>query len=130
MKKNLLLAGTLFALLSVLLGAMGSHALKPYLSPEDFVSYDTAVRYQMYHALAILFTALFMSHSNTKYCSIAGMLFAFGIVLFSGSLYFITYFKTQGITISPFIGMLTPLGGLMLACGWLMLAVSIFKHKP
>ena len=130
MKKNLLFAGTIFALLSVLSGAMGSHALKPYLSPEDFVTYDTAVRYQMYHALAILFTALFMSHTNARYCSIAGMLFSSGIILFSGSLYSITYLKTQGITVIPLIGILTPIGGIMFACGWLMLAVSIYKHKP
>src|SRR6185436_12688302 len=129
MKRKLLLTGILFALLSVLAGAFGSHALKQFLLPEDLTVYETAVRYQMYHAVAILFTALFMNESNAKLTRLAGILFTSGIIFFSGSLYLLTYLKSQGISVPLPVALATPLGGMMFACGWLTLAISIFKFK-
>ena len=131
MKKKLLLAGTLFALLSVIAGAFGSHALKKFLLPEDLTAYETAVRYQMYHALAILFTGLFLDESVParagKFSARAGIFFTSGIIFFSGSLYMITFFKVMNNSVPFLIGIATPLGGIMFACGWTMLAFSIFK---
>ncbi|HLG33769.1 MAG TPA: DUF423 domain-containing protein [Bacteroidia bacterium] len=129
MKRNLLLAGTLFALLAVLAGAFGSHALKSILSPDDLTVYETAVRYQFYHALALLFTSLYLNERNAGFTRFAGILFASGIISFSGSLYLITYFKSQSISIPLPVALATPLGGVMFACGWLVLAVSVFKNK-
>lgn len=129
MKRKILLAGTLFALLSVLAGAFGSHALKKFIPVEDLVAYETAVRYQFFHALAILFTALFMNESNYKFTRLAAVLFISGIIFFSGSLYLITYYKSQDISIPLSIAFATPMGGSMFACGWIVIAVSVFKNK-
>jgi uncharacterized membrane protein YgdD (TMEM256/DUF423 family) len=129
MKRKLLIAGTLFAMLAVLGGAFGSHALRKILSPEELVAYETAVRYQMYHALAILFIALFINHNNKKYSSVAGILFASGIIFFSGSLYMITCLKAFSISIVMPLALSTPLGGVLFVCGWISLAIAVLKNK-
>jgi len=129
MKKILLLSGSSLALLAVLAGAFGAHALKNIISPEDSVTYETAVRYQMYHALAIIITAMFTTDANRKFLSAAGFLFIAGILFFSGSLYLITCLKTQNVSLPLPVVIATPLGGIMFACGWLVLAVSFFKTK-
>jgi uncharacterized membrane protein YgdD (TMEM256/DUF423 family) len=129
MKRKLLIAGMLFALLSVLAGAFGAHALKEILSPEDLAVYETAVRYQFYHVFAILFTALFMNDSNAKFTRWAGMLFTSGIIFFSGSLYLITFLISQGSLVPLPVALATPLGGMLFAFGWLALLVSVFKNK-
>lgn len=129
MKRKILLAGIVFALLSVLAGAFGSHALKKIIQVENLIAYETAVRYQFFHALAILFTALFMNESNCKFTRLAAVLFISGIIFFSGSLYLITYFKSQYTSIPLSIAFATPMGGIMFASGWIVLAVSILKIK-
>ena len=129
MKKNLLLVGIFFALLSVLAGAFGSHALREIFSQENLATYETAVRYQMYHSLAILFTALFITGDNNKYSTAAGLLFVSGIIFFCGSLYATTFLKSQSISVPAPLALATPLGGILFACGWVVLAVSILKNK-
>ena len=127
MNKKLLLAGTLFAMLAVLAGAFGAHGLKKILPPEDLSAYETAVRYQMYHAMAILFSALFMNENNKKFCGIAGILFSAGILFFSGSLYMITFMKAVNGSVPFLVGIAAPLGGIMFAIGWAVLSLSILK---
>ena len=121
------MAGVLFALLSVIAGAFGSHALKKILPAEDLIAWETAVRYQMYHAIAILLNGLFMNESSKKFSSLAGILFSSGIIFFSGSLYAITFLKAQDISVPFPLAMATPMGGIMFAAGWILLAVSFLK---
>jgi len=128
MKNKLLLAGSVFALLAVVAGAFGSHAMKKILQPEDLIAYETAVRYQMYHAIALLLTGLFMNETNRKLTRLAGIFFSTGILFFSGSLYVITYFKASAVSLPLLIAVSTPLGGAMFICGWALLSWSIFRQ--
>jgi uncharacterized membrane protein YgdD (TMEM256/DUF423 family) len=118
MDKTFLLIGSLAGFLAVALGAFGAHALKGRLSPEMLAVFETGVRYQMYHALAILLTALLLARMNGWLVHAAGWLFTAGIVLFSGSLYALAF---TGVTM---LGAITPIGGLAFLAGWACLAIA------
>ncbi len=114
--------------LTVALGAFGAHALKAVLSPAALITYETAVRYQMYHVVALLITGILMnkaaSPKEQKLLFRAGMFFIDGIVLFSGSLYFIVAKPFLGIEGLPWVGVITPMGGLLWMVAWVLLALS------
>jgi len=114
--------------LTVALGAFGAHALKAVLSPAALITYETAVRYQMYHVVALLITGILMnkaaSPKEQKLLSRAGLFFIDGIVLFSGSLYFILAKPFLGIEGLPWVGVITPMGGLLWMVAWVLLALS------
>lgn len=114
--------------LTVALGAFGAHALKAVLSPAALTTYETAVRYQMYHVVALLITGILMnkaaSPKEQKLLSRAGLFFIDGIVLFSGSLYFIVAKPFLGIEGLPWVGVITPMGGLLWMVAWVLLALS------
>lgn len=114
--------------LTVALGAFGAHALKAVLSPAALITYETAVRYQMYHVVALLITGILMnkaaSPKDQKLLSRAGLFFIDGIVLFSGSLYFIVAKPFLGIEGLPWVGVITPMGGLLWMVAWVLLALS------
>jgi uncharacterized membrane protein YgdD (TMEM256/DUF423 family) len=118
MDKTFLLVGTLAGFLAVALGAFGAHALRTRLSPEMLAVYETGVRYQMYHALAIILVGLIAARLDGWLIRAAGWSFGFGILLFSGSLYVLAL---SGATI---FGAITPLGGLAFLLGWGLLAVA------
>lgn len=118
------LAGGLGAL-SVAAGAFASHALKDQLSDRALEIFETGARYQMYHALGLLFIALLISQADTTGLNItwlntAGIAFIVGIVLFSGSLYALSL---SGIKV---LGAITPLGGVGFIVGWSCLAIAAF----
>ena len=116
------LLGSILAFSAVLLGAFGAHALKETLSAYDSVqTWETAVRYQMWHALALIL--LSMISLTQPIPKMIGPCFAIGTLLFSGSLY--------GLALDgpKWLGPVTPLGGLTLMIGWLLLAYSCFKNK-
>jgi uncharacterized membrane protein YgdD (TMEM256/DUF423 family) len=117
--------------LTVALGAFGAHALKAVLSPAALITYETAVRYQMYHVVALLFTGILLQKASTpkqqKLLSRAGLFFIDGIVLFSGSLYFIVAKPFLGIEGLPWVGIITPMGGLLWMVAWVLLALSHLK---
>jgi uncharacterized membrane protein YgdD (TMEM256/DUF423 family) len=117
--------------LTVALGAFGAHALKAVVSPAALVTYETAVRYQMYHVVALLFTGILLQKASTpkqqKLLSRAGLFFIDGIVLFSGSLYFIVAKPFLGIEGLPWVGIITPMGGLLWMVAWVFLALSQLK---
>ena len=121
------IAGFLGAL-TVALGAFGAHALKAVLSPAALITYETAVRYQMYHVVALLITGILMnkaaSPKQQKLLNRAGLFFMDGIVLFSGSLYFIVAKPFLGIEGLPWVGVITPMGGLLWIIAWVLLAFS------
>lgn len=114
--------------LTVALGAFGAHALKAVLSPAALITYETAVRYQMYHVVALLITGILMNKAASprqqKLLNRAGLFFIDGIVLFSGSLYFIVAKPFLGIEGLPWVGVITPMGGLLWMVAWVLLALS------
>ena len=112
--------GALMGFVGVGLGAFGAHALKGRLSPEMLAVFETGVRYQMYHALALLATAALMSRSEGRAVIVAGWSFTAGILIFSGSLYALAL---TGVTI---LGAVTPIGGLAFLIGWAALTVAAF----
>ncbi|MEN9350411.1 MAG: hypothetical protein RL372_1389 [Bacteroidota bacterium] len=114
--------------LTVALGAFGAHALKAVLSPAALTTYETAVRYQMYHVVALLIAGILFNKSalpkQQKMLSRAGLFFMDGIVLFSGSLYFIVAKPFLGIEGLPWVGIITPMGGLLWIIAWVLLGLS------
>jgi uncharacterized membrane protein YgdD (TMEM256/DUF423 family) len=118
MDKPLLLVGAVAAFLAVALGAFATHGLRARLSPEMLAAFETGVRYQMYHALAILLVALMLGRFDGWMFRAAGWAFTIGIVMFSGSLYLLA------ITGTTMLGAITPIGGLAFLVGWGFLAVA------
>ena len=110
--RTLLLVGALAGFLGVALGAFGAHGLRARLPPEMLDVFETGVRYQMYHAFAILIVALAAARLDGWLIRAAGWSFAVGIVLFSGSLYLLALSR---ITM---LGAITPIGGLAFLAGW------------
>jgi len=111
--------GALSALVSVAAGAFGAHALRGRLTPEYLTVFETAARYQMYHALGLLAVAWAITRWPGALPVWAGWLFVAGTVLFSGSLYILA------LTATRWWGAITPLGGVAFLAGWLCLALSI-----
>jgi uncharacterized membrane protein YgdD (TMEM256/DUF423 family) len=108
--------GSSLALLAVAFGAFGAHALKSRLSPDLLATFEVGVRYQMYHALALLAVAWACTRWPGPWVAASGWLFAAGIVVFSGSLYVLALSGMR------WLGAITPLGGILLLAGWLCLA--------
>ena len=123
-------AGALFAALAVIFGAFGAHTLKEtFLMPQDQLAiFDTGVRYQFYHSMALLITGIAFSSFPAKQLKLAGTFFIIGIILFSGSLYAMTILRISGIGLGP-VGIITPIGGLFFILGWLFLFAGIVKKK-
>jgi uncharacterized membrane protein YgdD (TMEM256/DUF423 family) len=126
MHKNFLVTAALLGGLSVLLGAFAAHQLKIIAAAEVLPIFETAVRYQMYHALALLATGVLYLQFRVKQLRWAGNLFIAGIILFSGSLYLLCFIKHQNIP-ALWVGAVTPLGGLCFIAGWVLLALGVAK---
>lgn len=121
----------LLGCLDVLFGAYGTHGLSARLSPGALQVYEVGVRYQMYHVFALALTALlFMApgshHSRLRW---AGWSFIIGIILFSGSLYGLSFALGAGNPTFMKLGMITPVGGFFLIAGWILLIFSVGKSK-
>lgn len=116
-------SGALFAAAAVCLGAFGAHALAEVLSARQAEVWDTAVHYQLAHALALVLCGLLARDAGSRPLRIAGWCFGLGVLLFSGSLY--------GLALGGprFLGPLTPLGGLAFIAGWLALAMSALPRR-
>ncbi len=111
--------GSISGGLAVVLGAFGAHALKDRLTPDLLQTFETGVRYHMYHALALLAVAFALSRwGSTGLASAAGWLFVAGTVLFSGSLYLLA------LTGVKWLGAITPLGGVAFIAGWVCLVLA------
>jgi uncharacterized membrane protein YgdD (TMEM256/DUF423 family) len=120
---QLLLFGALSGALGVALGAFGAHALRPRLEPERLVVFETAVRYQLIHALALLFcSTAVVAGGSTIWFTLCGWFFVFGSLLFSGSLYLLVFTNRRAW------GAVAPLGGLALIAGWLSLAAGALSN--
>lgn len=120
MDRTFLLVGALAGFIGVAFGAFGAHALRSRLSPEMLAVFETGVRYQMYHAFAVLMVALAAARLDGWLIRGAGWAFTTGIVVFSGSLYALAL---SGVTT---LGAITPIGGLAFLIGWgLLIAAAI-----
>jgi len=128
MTKNFLRLGFLFALLAVIFGAFGAHALKQVLSEYQLGIFDTGVRYQFYHALALIGAFLLQDHIPDRFCRWAGICFALGILLFSGSLYLLACSELIGLENKSIVGPMTPIGGLFFILGWGSLLLGSFRE--
>ena len=118
-----LILGAILAAIGVSAGAAGAHFLRNIISETRFITFNKAVRYQMYHSFALLFVALLSSQNPGKALDIAGWLFLAGILLFSGSLYLIVLTGLQWFEV------FSPVGGIAFVLGWLSLAYSGFQNK-
>lgn len=130
MHKNYLLLAAFFGGLAVALGAFGAHGLERITTDEKVLhGFQTAVQYQVYHALALLAIALLYEKTPGKWIKWAGNCFVTGIILFSGSLYLLTFLKIQENSAVKIVGPVTPIGGLFFIIGWACLVVAALKMK-
>lgn len=126
MEKKIITVAAFLGLTGIILGAFGAHALKEVLSTEQLLTFETGVRYQMYHALFLLFVGtnsgiLPRTRKTVFYIITVGVLF------FSGSIYLLATNSIEGF--NKIIGPVTPLGGLLLIVGWLLVFVDFLKKK-
>ncbi|MEH6658902.1 DUF423 domain-containing protein [Leeuwenhoekiella marinoflava] len=125
MKRTLLITGSLLGLTAVILGAFGAHGLKESLTPEALNSFETGVRYQMYHAFLLLIAATALPLTEKAQKS-TFYLIVLGVLLFSGSIYLLTTKSLTGIDISS-IAWITPIGGALLISAWILITYNFIK---
>jgi len=123
MTRLFFIIGALFGFLGVAAGAFGAHALRSKLPPDMLTVFEVGIRYQMYHALALLAVAWAATQFHQGLAHTSGWLFVIGTIIFSGSLYLLTFtgVKTWGAV--------TPIGGVLLLAGWITLALSGFMRS-
>jgi len=121
MFKTGIIIGSFYCLLTVVLGAFGAHALKDSLDEYGKSVFDKAVLYQMFHGIGILIVSIINNNFNEIDVSLVVWLFTFGILIFSGSLYFLAITKVK------WLGMITPIGGSLFIVGWLVLIIKLLK---
>lgn len=117
----IIITATIFGMLSVIFGAFGAHALKKILSKDQLASFEVGVKYQMYHAIVLL--VLGFSTNTISYATY--WCFTIGIILFSFSIYGLVLSDAKGKKFR-FLGPITPIGGLLLVIGWVLLLISAF----
>ena len=127
MERKIVLLASFIGGLGVVLGAFAAHGLKPLLSVSAFESFNTGIRYQMYHAFLLFFLAV-TTHITSKQKPILYTLILIGVLVFSGSIYVLA---TNDLTSFNFkvIGFITPIGGLFLIASWVLLFVYFFRKK-
>ncbi len=123
MVRTMCVVGALLGGLAVAAGAFGAHALKAILSPERLVVFETAVRYQMVHALALIAAGFSAALTGNRVFARAGWFYGLGVGLFSGSLYLLCLLDR------PWLGAITPVGGVSFMIGWGLLAWGWWREK-
>ena len=118
MTRTFFILGSVFGMMAILAGTFGAHGLEQTVTPSLLQTFDTGVRYHMYHALALIGVAWACEHFGGKLPVAAGWLFVIGIIVFAGSLYLLA------ITGARWLGMITPIGGVAFVVGWLLLIVA------
>ena len=127
MDRKIISTGAVLGMIAIILGAFGAHALKKVLSMEELSTFETGVRYQMYHALFLMLIGI-INELSQKAKKIIYNLVVFGVLLFSGSIYLLA---TNSLTSFDFkvIGFITPIGGLLLILAWVVLLFHTFMKK-
>jgi uncharacterized membrane protein YgdD (TMEM256/DUF423 family) len=121
MDRFFFITASLLGLLAVVFGAFGAHLLKSHLGADQLTTFETGVRYQMYHTFALLAVALSYAKWPGKTLVASGWLFIIGTVLFSGSLYVLS------LTGMRWVAVVTPFGGLAFLAGWMCMAWSVWR---
>ncbi len=127
MDRKIFMTASLFGGIGVVLGAFAAHGFKPLLSDSAFDSFNTGIRYQIYHAFLLFFVGI-TTHIKPKQKSTLLKLILTGILLFSGSIYFLS---TNSLTAFDFkiIGIITPIGGMLLIASWALLFICFLRIK-
>ncbi len=126
MHKLFIITAAFGGALTVALGAFAAHSLKAKLTAESLQIFETAVRYQFYHVVALLAAGILYKEFPNKLLQWAGGLFIAGIILFSGSLYILSIATPNTIN---WVGAITPFGGLCFITGWVLMAVAVIRKK-
>lgn len=129
MKKSMLIKGSILGGLAVILGAFGAHALKEVLTPEQLISFETGVRYQMYHGIVLLFIFLLYQKFQHNYFLVASKLMFIGTVVFSGSIYLLALKSWLGMEALKYVAPITPVGGVLIIVGWAFILLGGLKIK-
>ena len=129
MHKGFLKTASIFGLISVVLGAFAAHSLKQHISDYALGIFETGVRYQFYHVFALLASGILYKDFQNKFIKLSGGLFITGMILFSGSLYILTYIKAAMVPGYNWVGAITPFGGLCFIVGWFFLFAGVFKKS-
>jgi len=127
MERKITSVAALMGITAIILGAFGAHALKKQLSVEQLESFETGVKYQMYHALFLLFLGM-NTFLNEKVKKVVFQLVVFGVFFFSGSIYLLTTKAITGVDFK-FIGIVTPIGGVLLIMAWSVLFWNVWRAK-
>lgn len=126
MKQLILTFGGIYGGLAVVLGAFGAHALKNKFDEAQLRSFETGVRYQMYHALLLIICGIIFPFIDTSQ-QLMGWCFVVGIFLFSFSIYGLTLSASSGKKMR-FLGPVTPVGGLLLVVGWVLFTIQVVMY--
>jgi uncharacterized membrane protein YgdD (TMEM256/DUF423 family) len=130
MYRPALTAAFIFAIIGVMVGAMGAHALRPALTAAGSMdTFETAVKYQFYHSFALAFGGALYIFYPSAWIRRATIAFILGIILFSGSIYLLVYLKTTQSMGLKGLGILTPIGGVCFILGWLFLLFGIHGKR-
>lgn len=124
MNKSITVTGVILVLLSIILGAMAAHALEKVLNTDEIASFETGVRYTMYHGLAFLILGL--AADRLPKLTWVYRLLLMGVIFFSGSIFFLSLQPVLGVSLK-LLGPVTPLGGTLMIAGWAFLLVSLIK---
>lgn len=127
MEKKIIVTAGFFGMTAIILGAFGAHALKKVLTLDQLATFETGVKYQMYHALFLFFIGL-NNQLPAKTKKTILVLTIFGVIFFSGSIYLLATMSISNVDFKT-LGFLTPIGGVLLIAAWGMLVVNFLKKN-
>ncbi len=128
MHKNYIKTAAFLGALTVAMGAFGAHKLKSLVAETVVNTFETGIKYQFNHVIALLLAGILYKEFNNKFIKMAGAFFIVGIIFFSGSLYLLTYKEALVLPGLKWVGPITPLGGLCFIIGWICLGLGVGKN--
>lgn len=129
MHKGFIRLAALLGALTVALGAFAAHRLRQSFSAEEMMIFETGVKYQFYHVLALFLSGILYREFSSSLILWAGRLFITGMILFSGSLYLLAWLKSAGMDSLLWVGAITPFGGTSFIAGWICLFIAAGKKS-
>ena len=127
MNKKVVITGVILIVLAIVLGAFGAHALKEVLPAEKLLSFETGVRYQMYHGIALMVIGFNANKLNFSLKWSVGLLFI-GVIFFSGSIYFLAIQPLLNVNLK-FLGPITPIGGVLMITAWVLIIFRLINDR-
>lgn len=127
MRNSILALGALLAAITIAMGALGAHALKDILTAAQLQTYETAVRYQLFHVFALFVIGILQNQYPQLSLGICTKLVLVGMLLFGGSIYLVLFLSQIAVPIPFWIYLITPLGGLCYISSWLLLAIKLYR---